>query len=138
MSHVNAALTPDTGSSSLVSWSAMGGRSARSRPLPGFLAHRETVGRPLSRRRTHARPIVAAEVVAEQDQPVNDETVVSLRMRLREGPVQFAARLGIAPSTLHRILTSARLNRLSRVDRATGEPIRRNEHPHPGRSSTWT
>jgi transposase InsO family protein len=33
------------------------------------------VGRPPSRRRTRARPIVAAEVVAEQDQPVNDETV---------------------------------------------------------------
>lgn len=57
---------------------------------------------------------------------------VSLRMRLREGPVQLAARLGIAPSTVHRILTTARLNRLSYVDRATGEPIRRYEHPHPG------
>jgi transposase len=57
---------------------------------------------------------------------------VSLRMRLREGPVQLAARLGIAPSTVHRILTSARLNRLSHIDRATGEPIRRYEHPHPG------
>lgn len=54
---------------------------------------------------------------------------VSLRMRLREGPVQLAARLGIAPSTVHRILTTARLNRLSYVDRATGEPIRRYEHP---------
>lgn len=57
---------------------------------------------------------------------------VSLRMRLREGPVQLAARLGIAPSTVHRILTCARLNRLSYVDRATGEPVRRYEHPHPG------
>ena len=56
---------------------------------------------------------------------------VSLRMRLREGPVQLAARLGIAPSTVHRILTTARLNRLSYVDRATGEPIRRYEHPPP-------
>jgi pimeloyl-ACP methyl ester carboxylesterase len=27
---------------------------------------------------------------------------------------------------------TARLNRLSYVDRATGEPIRRYEHPHPG------
>ncbi len=57
---------------------------------------------------------------------------VSLRMRLREGPIQLAARLGIAPSTVHRILTAARLNRLSYVDRATGEPVRRYEHPHPG------
>jgi hypothetical protein len=33
---------------------------------------------------------------------------------------------------VHRILRSARLNRLSHVDRATGEPIRRYEHPYPG------
>jgi transposase InsO family protein len=57
---------------------------------------------------------------------------VSLRQRLREGPVQLAARLGIAPSAVHRILRSARLNRLAYVDRATGEPIRRYEHDHPG------
>lgn len=57
---------------------------------------------------------------------------VSLRIRLREGPFQLAARLGIAPSTVHRILTAARLNRLSYVDRATGEPVRRYEYPHPG------
>ena len=56
---------------------------------------------------------------------------VSLRMRLREGPVQLASRLDIAPSTVHRILTTARMNRLSYVDRATGEPVRRYEHPHP-------
>ena len=53
-------------------------------------------------------------------------------MRMREGPVQLAARLGIAPATVHRILTTARMNRLSYVDRATGEPIRRYEHDHPG------
>lgn len=57
---------------------------------------------------------------------------MSLRLRLREGPVQLAARLDIAPSTVHRILRSARLNRLTHVDRATGEPIRRYEHPYPG------
>ena len=57
---------------------------------------------------------------------------VSLRLRLREGPIQLAARLGLAPSTVGRILTSCRLNRLSACDRATGEPIRRYEHDHPG------
>ncbi|GCD43649.1 helix-turn-helix domain-containing protein [Streptomyces paromomycinus] len=57
---------------------------------------------------------------------------VSLGQRLREGPVQLAARLGIAPSPVHGILRSARLNRLAYVDRATGEPIRRYEHDHPG------
>lgn len=53
-------------------------------------------------------------------------------MRLREGPVQLAIRLGIAPSTVHRILTTARLNRLLYADRATGEPVRRYEHPYTG------
>ena len=56
---------------------------------------------------------------------------VSLRIRLREGPVQLASRFSIAPSTGHRILTTARLNRLSYLDRATGELVRRYEHPHP-------
>ena len=57
---------------------------------------------------------------------------IQLRLRLREGPVQLSYRLGIAPSTVHRILTDAHLNRLSHVDRATGEPVRRYEHDHPG------
>lgn len=57
---------------------------------------------------------------------------VSLRLRLREGPVQLACRLGIAPSTVHHILVDVHLNRLTHVDRATGEPIRRYEHDHPG------
>jgi hypothetical protein len=44
--------------------------------------------------------------------------IVALRRRLRLGPVQIAGRTGI--------------NRLSRLDRVTGEPIRRYEHDHPG------
>ena len=58
--------------------------------------------------------------------------IVSLRMRLREGPVQLAARTGVAASTVHRILRAAHLNRLSYTDRATGQVVRRYEHPHPG------
>ena len=46
--------------------------------------------------------------------------------------MQLASRLWIAPSTVHRILTDVHLNRLSHVDRATGEPVRRYEHDHPG------
>lgn len=48
---------------------------------------------------------------------------VSLRMRLREGPVQLAAQLGIAPSAVYRILRTARVNRLSYTVHATAEPI---------------
>ena len=58
--------------------------------------------------------------------------VVSLRLRKRLGPLQLAALCGIAPSTAHRVLVRCRLNRLSYTDRATGEPVRRYEHPQPG------
>lgn len=58
--------------------------------------------------------------------------IVSLRLRHRLGPVQLAPLVGVAPSTVHRVLTRCRLNRLSHVDRATGEPVRRYEHDRPG------
>lgn len=64
--------------------------------------------------------------------PAVTKRVVSLRLRLREGPVQLASRVGVAPSTAHQILRRCRLNRLSHVDRATGEVVRRYEHDHPG------
>jgi len=58
--------------------------------------------------------------------------VVHLRWKQRLGPVQIADRVGVAPSTVHKILVRCRINRLTHVDRATGEPIRRYEHDHPG------
>jgi transposase InsO family protein len=58
--------------------------------------------------------------------------IVQLRWRHRLGPVQIGGRLGIAPSTVHAVLVRCRLNHLARIDRITGEPIRRYEHPYPG------
>jgi transposase InsO family protein len=58
--------------------------------------------------------------------------IVRLRLRHRLGPVHIAAQVGLAPSTVHRVLLRCRLNRLAWCDRATGEPIRRYEHPIPG------
>lgn len=58
--------------------------------------------------------------------------IVAMRWRHRLGPVQIGGRLGVAPSTVHAVLVRCRLNRLSHIDRVTGEPIRRYEHPHPG------
>ncbi len=58
--------------------------------------------------------------------------IVHLRWKQRLGPVQIADRVGCAPSTVHAVLVRCRLNRLTHVDRATGEPIRRYEHDHPG------
>ena len=58
--------------------------------------------------------------------------IVHLRWRHRLGPVQIGGRLGVAPSTVHAVLVRCRINRLSHIDRVTGEPLRRYEHPHPG------
>ena len=35
-------------------------------------------------------------------------------------------------STVHAVMVRCRINRLSHIDRVTGEPLRRYEHPHPG------
>src|SRR3954469_7360325 len=58
--------------------------------------------------------------------------IVHLRWKKRLGPVAIADRVGLAPSTVHAVLVRCRLNRLTHLDRATGEPIRRYEHPYPG------
>jgi transposase InsO family protein len=58
--------------------------------------------------------------------------IVHLRWKQRLGPVEIGYRVGCAPSTVHAVLVRCRLNRLSHIDRATGEPIRRYEHPYPG------
>ncbi len=58
--------------------------------------------------------------------------IVHLRWKHRLGPVQIADRLGLQASTVHAVLVRCRLNRLTHVDRATGEPIRRYEHQRPG------
>jgi transposase InsO family protein len=58
--------------------------------------------------------------------------IVHLRWKQRLGPVAIAAAVGCAPSTAHQVLRRCRINRLAHVDRVTGQPVRRYEHPHPG------
>jgi transposase InsO family protein len=58
--------------------------------------------------------------------------IVHLRRNHRLGPVAIADQLGLAASTVHAVLVRCRLNRLSHIDRATGEPVRRYEHHAPG------
>ena len=58
--------------------------------------------------------------------------IVRLRWRRRLGPVQIGGELGVPASTIHAVLVRCRINRLSHIDRVTGEPIRRYEHPYPG------
>jgi transposase InsO family protein len=89
-------------------------------------AERYRAGQPMTDRSSRPRTSPAKTC------PATTKRIVSLRLRKRLGPVQLAALTGVAPSTAHQVLIRCRLNRLTHVDRATGEPVRRYEHPHPG------
>jgi transposase InsO family protein len=58
--------------------------------------------------------------------------IVHLRWKQRLGPLEIAARTPVAASTVGRVLRRCGISRLNQVDRVTGEPVRRYEHPHPG------
>ena len=133
MSHANAALTPRARLRVAVlvveegyPISEVAARFQCSWPTVKRWVDRYRAGQPMSDRssRPHTSPRRTPVSVVRR--------VISLRTRLREGPVQLAARTAIAPSTVHRILVAARLNRLAHMDRATGEVVRRYEHDHPG------
>jgi len=74
--------------------------------------------------RPHRSPAKTSEQTKRQ--------IVALRWRKRLGPVQIAGQLGVPASTVHAVLVRCRINRLSHIDRVTGEPIRRYEHPYAG------
>jgi hypothetical protein len=58
--------------------------------------------------------------------------IVHLCWTQRLGPAQIAPQVGLAASTVHAVLVRWRISRLAQLDRATGQPIRRYEHAHPG------
>ena len=133
MPHANAALTPrarlkvaqlvvDQG------WpiSEVAARFQVSWPTVKRWADRYAAGLPMTDRpsRPHHQPRRTPQPVVRR--------VLELRWRKRLGPLQLAARTGLAASTVHKILVRNRLNRLTYVDRATGEPVRRYEHDKPG------
>ena len=61
-----------------------------------------------------------------------ERRIERLRRRLKLGPVRIAYRLGLAPSTVYRVLCRLGLQRLRWLDRPTGRVVRRYEHAHPG------
>ena len=133
MSHANAALTPRARLrvaqlvvDQAVPIAEVAARFQCSWPTVKRWAERYRAGEPMTDRssRPHSSPAKTAPQVTRR--------IVSLRLRKRLGPVQLAALTGVAASTAHRVLTRCRLNRLSSVDRASGEPVRRYEHPHAG------
>jgi transposase InsO family protein len=88
-----------------------------------------------------AGPVAAAAMADRSSRPARSPSrtprpvvrkIVHLRWHKRLGPVQIAGKLNMPASTVHAVLVRCRLNRLSHVDRRTGEPIRRYEHAYPG------
>ena len=61
-----------------------------------------------------------------------EDRIIRMRRRDKVGPDRIAFRLGVPASTVHRVLVRHDLNRLSHLDRQTGQPIRRYERKRPG------
>ncbi|MCG8926985.1 IS481 family transposase, partial [Lentzea sp. CC55] len=61
-----------------------------------------------------------------------ERRIIKVRLARRWGPARIAYLLGLVPSTVHRVLARYGLARLSQVDRATGQPVRRYERAAPG------
>lgn len=61
-----------------------------------------------------------------------EQRIERLRRRDKLGPARIGYRVGLPPSTVHRVLVRQGLNRLSWLDRPTGRVIRRYERGAPG------
>ena len=55
--------------------------------------------------------------------------IVHVRWKRRVGPVQIAGIVGVPASTVHTVLGRCGIILLCAVDRVTGQPVRRYEHP---------
>lgn len=65
--------------------------------------------------------------------PVRTERrILGLRVSRRWGPARIGYKLGIHPSTVHKVLSRYGASKLAWQDRATGRVIRRYEHEAPG------
>src|SRR4051794_1519255 len=61
-----------------------------------------------------------------------EQRIVELRQGRKGGPWRIGDELGVATSTVHRVLVRHGLNRLAWLDRPTGRVIRRFERARPG------
>lgn len=135
MAHANAALTPKARSKLArlvvedgwpiaraaerfqVSWPTAK-RWARRYQLEGEAGMADRSSRPHRIPRLTPQPVV--------------RKIVHLRWKQRLGPLEIATRVPVAASTVGRVLRRCGISRLNQIDRVTGEPVRRYEHPHPG------
>jgi len=143
VSHANAALTPkarlslgrlvvDGGWSVAqaadfyrVSWPTANRWAQRYRELS------EASDAPVSSAMLADRSSRPAHSPSRTPEPVTRK-IVHLRWKKSLGPVQIAGQLGMPASTVYAVLVRCRINRLSHIDRRTGEPIRRYERDRPG------
>jgi transposase InsO family protein len=70
--------------------------------------------------------------VPRRTEPRIEAQVCRLRRDRKLGPARIGPILGLAPSTVHRVLARHGLNRLACMDRPTGQVIRRYERERPG------
>ncbi|MBS9536010.1 IS481 family transposase [Mycobacterium sp. M1] len=135
MSHANAALTPRA--RLRLARLIVDDRWTYSAAAKMFLVSLRTAKRWADRYRAEGPAGMADRSSRPHTSPTKTpppavRAIVRLRWRHRLGPVQIAGRLGMASSTVHAVLTRCHINRLSHIDRVTGEQLRRYEHDHAG------
>lgn len=96
------------------------------RPTSGSAA-----GGPKATRAWPTAPAGRARSLTGQ-RPTSKKGACDLRRTRKLGPARIGPILGLPSSTVHRILTRHRLNRLAWIDRPTGQVIRRYERERPG------
>ena len=135
VSHANAALTPRA-RLRLARLIVEGGWPATT-AAKLFMVSPITARKWAARYRTDGAPGMADRSSRPHRMPAKTppelvKRIVKARWRRRLGPVQIGGELGLPASTVHAVLVRCRINRLSHIDRITGEPIRRYEHATPG------
>lgn len=126
MTHANAPLTP-TGRLRLAQlivndgWSCA--RAAERFQVSASTAHkwsrRYRDGLPMTDR--SSRPATSPNQTPQR----TERRIIKLRHTRRWGPARIAYHLGLAPSTVHRVLRRYRMPALACLDQATGLPVRR-------------
>jgi transposase len=134
VAHANARLTP-AGRLTLVQRIQAGRPAAHVAAEMGI--SRTTAYRWAARYRAEGQAGLAdrpstARTQPHKTPPEAEQAIIRLRVARKLGPARIAAILGLAASTVHRVLTRLGLNRLAWLDRPTGRVIRRYERASPG------
>jgi transposase InsO family protein len=73
-----------------------------------------------------------AHLLPRKTSPTVEAQVLALRSARKLGPARIGPLVGLAPSTVHAVLTRHGMHRLAWLDRPTGQLIRRYERARPG------